>query len=113
VHEASTPPRRSPGPEALRELSFRANRDGLDAKLSMNGLMRPVREVAHHAIGIAGAYAADLGCWDALMRLRGLIERGNGAARQRFDERQGGMRLVLRQLADETMLSSHPAQAAA
>src|SRR3954451_25110762 len=113
VHEATAPPQRTLSAEALRELSFRACRDGLDARLMLDDGLRPAREVAHHAIELASAYAADLGCWDALMRLRGLIERGNGAARQRFDERQGGMRLVLRQLADETMLSSHPAQAAA
>ena len=102
VHEASAPPRRVPGPEALRELSFLATRDGLDAKLLLNGSLRPVREVAHHAVGIAGAYAADLGCWEELMLVHRLIERGNGAARQRPTRELGGMGLMLRRLADET-----------
>ena len=102
VHEATAPPTRGSSPEALRELSFRACRDGLDARLVVDGSVRPAREVAHHAIGLAGAYAADLGCWEELMSLHALIESGNGALRQRRHEREGGMRLVLRRLADET-----------
>jgi len=103
VHEATAPPSRGGSQEALRELSFRACRDGLDARLVLDGALRPAREVAHHAIGLAGAYAADLGCWEELMSLHALIETGNGAQRQRRHEREGGMRLVLRRLADETL----------
>lgn len=102
VHEASAPPRRGPGPEALRELSFRATRDGLDAKLLLNGSMRPVRELAHHAVGVAGAYAADLGCWDELMLVHRLLERGNGAVRQRLNAELGGTDLMLKRLVNET-----------
>lgn len=105
VHEASAPPRRGPGPEALRELSFRATRDGLDARLALDGSLRPLREVAHHAIGIAGAYAADLGCWEDLMLVHRLLERGNGAARQRMNAELGGVELMLRTLVDETVSS--------
>jgi glutamate---cysteine ligase / carboxylate-amine ligase len=103
VHEATAPPAPPESPEVLRELSFRACRDGLDARLVLDGSLRPAREVAHHAIGLAGAYAADLGCWDELMSLHALIEAGNGAIRQRRREREGGMRLLLRGLADETL----------
>lgn len=103
VHEASSPARRAPGPEALRELSFRATRDGLDAQLLLNGSLRPVREVAHHAVGIAGAYAADLGCWDELMLVHRLLERGNGAARQRLNAELGGPAQMLRELVRETV----------
>ena len=47
VHEATADrPRPRPGPEALRELSFRAARDGLDARLAVDGALLPVREVA-------------------------------------------------------------------
>jgi carboxylate-amine ligase len=102
VHEATATPRRGPSGEALRELSFRACRDGLDARLLLNGQLLPARELAHHAIGLAGAYAAELGCWDELMLLHRLIEHGNGAERQRRAEREGGLRLVLRRLADQT-----------
>jgi carboxylate-amine ligase len=102
VHEAGAPPQPAPGPEALRELSFRAARDGLDARLALEGRPLPVRVIARHAIAVAAAYAGDLGCWDELMRLHRMLEMGNGAQRQRRDGRQGGMRLVLRRLADET-----------
>lgn len=36
------------------------------------------------------------------MLLHRLLEDGNGAQRQRRHEREGGMRLLLRRLADET-----------
>ena len=102
VHEASAPPRRLPGPEALRELSFRATRDGLDARLWIEGGLRPVRDVALHAVAIASAYAADLGCWEELMLVHRLIERGNGAARQRANAVEGGVELMLQRAVEET-----------
>jgi len=102
VHEAGAGPQPAPSPEALRELSFRAARDGLDAQLRLDGRLQPARVLARHAVGLAAAYAADLGCWDELMLLHGMLENGNGAERRRRDERHGGMRLVLRRLADET-----------
>src|SRR4051794_12940207 len=106
VHEATTPPARGERAEVLRELSFRACRDGLDARLLLDGTLRPVREVACHAIELASAYAADLGCWNELMTLHDLLRDGNGAMRQRRHEHEGGMRLVLRRLADETLGTS-------
>src|SRR4051794_39307846 len=102
VHAATAPAQPGPSPEVLRELSFRATRDGLDAQLLLDGSLRPARELACHAIAIAGAYAADLGCWDELLLVHRLLEEGNGAQRQRRHERDGGMRLVLARLADET-----------
>jgi carboxylate-amine ligase len=103
VHEATAPPTgQSAGPETLRELSFRACRDGLDARLMLDDTLRPARELAVRAIALAGTYAADLGCWNELMLLHRLLEEGNGAERQRRDEREGGMRLLLRRLADRT-----------
>src|SRR3954468_21153202 len=102
VHEATPRPIRGSGNEVLRELSFRACRDGLEARLLLDGTLRPVREVACHAIEIASAYAADLGCWDELMSLHTMLAAGNGAVRQRRHEGEGGLRLMLRRLADET-----------
>jgi carboxylate-amine ligase len=102
VHAASAPTQPGPTPEGLRELSFRATRDGLDARLLLDGSLRPAREIAFHAITVAGAYAADLGCWDELMLLHRLLEEGNGAERQRRHEREGGMRMLLARLAHET-----------
>jgi glutamate---cysteine ligase / carboxylate-amine ligase len=106
VHEATAPPARGASPEVLRELSFRACRDGLEARLILEGGLRPAREVAHHAIELASAYAADLGCWDELMELHKVIEAGNGAIRQRRHAAEGGPRLLLRRLADETLASA-------
>src|SRR3954468_15024291 len=103
VHEATAPAGRAPSAEALRELSFRACRDGLDAQLWLDAALRPAPGVGHRAIALAGAYAADLGCWDELMLLHRLLAEGNGADRQRRNAREGGMRLVLRRLADETV----------
>jgi carboxylate-amine ligase len=103
VHEATAPPTCGASAEVLRELSFRACRDGLDARLLLGGTLRPAREVAYHAIELASAYAADLGCWDALLGLHTFIEAGNGAMRQRRHEADGGLRLLLRRLADETL----------
>jgi carboxylate-amine ligase len=103
VHEAKADTRREPTPELLRELDFRAGRDGLEARLLVDGDIRSVREIAYRAIAVAGAYAPDLGCWEALMALHRLLEEGNGAQRQRRNEREGGMRLMLRRLAEETL----------
>ncbi len=106
VHEATSCPHRGPSSEVLRELTFRAARDGLDAQLLHDGALRPARELACHAIALAAAYASDVGCWDELMLVHRLLERGNGAERQRRHVRAGGLRLVLRQLADETAAPS-------
>jgi carboxylate-amine ligase len=102
VHEATSRPHRGPSPEVLRELSFRAARDGLDAQLLHDGDLRPARELAHHAIALAVCYASELGCWEELMLIHRLLERGNGAERQRRHERAGGLGLVLKRLAGET-----------
>jgi hypothetical protein len=75
----------------------------LDAQLLLGDSLQPARELAHHAIELASAHAAELGCWEELMRLHTLVEAGNGAIRQRRHERDGGLPLVLRRLADETL----------
>jgi carboxylate-amine ligase len=106
VHEASSRPHRGPSVAVLRELTFRAARDGLDAQLLVDDTLRPAHEVACHAVALAGAYAADLGCWEELLLVHRLLERGNGAQRQRRHQRQGGLALVLRHLADETAAPS-------
>jgi carboxylate-amine ligase len=105
AHEATAPSVGETSAEVLREFSFRACRDGLEAQLLL-GTLRPARELACHAIELASAYAADLGCWDELMGLHALVETGNGATRQRRHEPEGGLRLLLRRLADETVRGS-------
>jgi carboxylate-amine ligase len=102
VHEATSAGRRGSAVEVLRECSFRAARDGLDAHLFSDGRLRPARDVAYHAITLAGAYAAELGCWDELMLVHRILEQGNGAQRQRREHAAGGMTRMLRRLAEET-----------
>ena len=62
-----------------------------------------MREVALHAVAIASAYAADLGCWEELMLVHRLLERGNGAARQRAHAAEGGVELMLQRAVEETV----------
>ena len=81
VHEATADrPAPAPGPEALRELSFRAARDGLGARLAVDGALLPVREVTFRALAVAGAHAAELGCWEEL-----IARAPDGRGRQRRD----------------------------
>ena len=75
-------------------------------------MLLPVREVAFHALAVAGAHATELGCWEELMLVHRTLEAGNGAIRQRLNAEHGGVRLMLRRLADETTLR-HPVACAA
>jgi glutamate---cysteine ligase / carboxylate-amine ligase len=103
VHEAGAPPTRDIGPEALRAMSFAANRDGLDARVPFDGAMLPVRNAAVLALALVGHQAVELGCWDELMLVQRLLERGNGAIRQRDAAATTGIPGALRMLAAETM----------
>jgi glutamate---cysteine ligase / carboxylate-amine ligase len=109
VHEATTAvsgPVLSP--EALRAASFAATRDGLDASVPFDGELVPVRHAAVLALTLVGHEAVSLGCWDELMHIRRLLERGNGAARQRQAAAESGMPGVLAMLARETMTNAEP-----
>jgi gamma-glutamyl:cysteine ligase YbdK (ATP-grasp superfamily) len=68
----------------------------------LRSALRPIREVACHAVALAGAYAADRGCWEELVLIHRLLETGNGAIRQRRHAEEGGVTLMLQRLADET-----------
>src|SRR3954451_3367890 len=89
VHEADAPPAPDIAPEALRAISFAANRDGLDAGLPFDGALLPVRNAAVLALALVVHYAVEVGCWDELMLVQRLLERGNGAVRQRPRRRRG------------------------
>jgi glutamate---cysteine ligase / carboxylate-amine ligase len=102
VHEAGAPPARHIGPEALRAMSFAANRDGLDALVPFDGAMVPVRNAAVLALALVGHHAVELDCWDELMLVQRLLERGNGADRQRRAAAEGGIDGSVRMLAAET-----------
>jgi glutamate---cysteine ligase / carboxylate-amine ligase len=110
VFEATGPSGPDLSPEALRAISFAATRDGLDAKVPFDGAMVPVRHAAVLALGLVGHAAAELGCWDELMLVQRLLERGNGAIRQRRAAGQGGMRGLLEHLVAETSQTAQPSR---
>src|SRR3954466_227908 len=103
VHEASAPPVPQLSPEALRAISFGAIRDGLEASVPFDGAMVPVRNATVLTLTLIGHEAVELGCWDELMLIQRLLERGNGAIRQRPAAAGPGMPGVLRLLAAETV----------
>jgi carboxylate-amine ligase len=88
--------------EAITESSFRAGRDGLDARVWWRGTIRPVREVAVEALAMAAPYARELGEDAALTEVRRILAEGNGAARMRGAHASGGMRAVLELLVRDT-----------
>jgi glutamate---cysteine ligase / carboxylate-amine ligase len=102
VHEASAPAERDIGPEALRAMSFAANRDGLDGRVPFDGAMVPTRNAAVLALALVGHQAVELDCWEELMLVQRLLERGNGAVRQRQAAAAAGIPAAVRMLAAET-----------
>jgi glutamate---cysteine ligase / carboxylate-amine ligase len=101
-HEALVADPDHPERELLDEATFRAIRDGLDARLSVGGPMRHVQDLAARAVAVAFPYAARAGCADALDQLERTLVAGNGAVRQRAAFADGGLPAVLRHLVDET-----------
>jgi carboxylate-amine ligase len=101
-HEALVADPVHPDRELLDEATFRAIRDGLDARLSLNGTMRHVQDLAARAVAVAFPYAARAGCADALDHVERVLVTGNGAVRQRAAFADGGLPAVLRRLVDET-----------
>jgi glutamate---cysteine ligase / carboxylate-amine ligase len=87
--------------EALVEASFAAHRDGLDARLPLDGTLRPAREVVRATLDLARPYARDLGDGDALEAIERIIAEGNGADRQRAAYARGGMAAMLELLVAE------------
>lgn len=81
--------------EALVEASFAAHRDGLDARLPLDGALRPAREVVRATLDLARPYARDLGDGDALEAIDRITTEGNGADRQRAAHARGGMAALL------------------
>ncbi len=93
---------RMPPTEALKESSFRAARDGIDATIWWRGAVRPMREVAADALATARPYARELDGEDALEEIERVLREGGGADRMRAAHAAGGMDGLLAQLADET-----------
>jgi carboxylate-amine ligase len=92
----------TPPTEALKESTFRAARDGVDATIWWRGAMRPIREVGADALELARCYAGDLDSDDALEEIERVLRGGGGADRMREAHAAGGMPGVLAQLADES-----------
>ncbi|MDO8212174.1 YbdK family carboxylate-amine ligase [Conexibacter sp. CPCC 206217] len=87
-----------PPGELLDEGVFRAARYGLDAKLpDAEGRLNPVPALLEELLATVGGHARELGCTDELESLRGLLERGGGAGRQRRAHAIGGMGALLRE----------------
>jgi carboxylate-amine ligase len=101
-HEALVADAGHPDRDLLDEATFRAIRDGLDARLSIGGPMRHVQDLAARAVAVAFPYAARAGCADALDHVEHMLVAGNGAMRQRAAFAAGGLRGVLRHLVAET-----------
>jgi carboxylate-amine ligase len=101
-HEAMVADRAHPPTELLDEASFRAIRDGLDARLSLGGPVQHLQALARQALDLAFGYAPALGCTLALEAVERLLAEGNGADRQRRAHAHGGMQQVLAELTAET-----------
>jgi carboxylate-amine ligase len=77
------------------EASFTAARDGLRARLPMDGVLRPAPEVARAALARARPHAAELGSDDELEGIERILAEGNGADRQRAAHARGAMPALL------------------
>jgi glutamate---cysteine ligase / carboxylate-amine ligase len=86
-------PPRWPATEAISESSFRAARDGLQARIWHETSLRPLAEVAQAALQRAP---------DAREGVERLVRDGGGAQRQRAAFARGGMPVLLRYLVDDT-----------
>jgi hypothetical protein len=88
--------------EAIVEASFAAHRDGLDARLPLDGRLRPARELVAATLAVARPYARELGTEAALDEVERIVAEGNGADRQRAAHARGGMPALLAWLAQES-----------
>jgi carboxylate-amine ligase len=90
--------------EVLSESSFRAGRDGIDARLQRQGQFRPVRQIAAEALALARPAVREVGSDAALEEIERVLREGNGADRQRAAYANGGIPAVLDQLVAETQV---------
>jgi carboxylate-amine ligase len=99
--EVDAPPRAWMARETLMQASFTASRDGLRARVPVDGSLRAVDEAARMALARVRPYADELDCADALQHVERILAEGNGADRQRAAHARGGMPAVLDLLVDE------------
>jgi glutamate---cysteine ligase / carboxylate-amine ligase len=103
LHEIHLRSSDHPSPEALEESCFRALRDGDRVRLHFEGRMQPLSRIAAVACERARPHIPDAAALDEVERI---VRDGNGARRQRRAHAQGGMRHLLRWLADATRPSA-------
>jgi carboxylate-amine ligase len=102
-HAAEADPEPDPPAEVLEEGGFRAARFGVHARLpDAEGRLRPVAELLHDALSVAGGHAQELGCVSELAGLPSMLTRGGGAGRQRAAYEIAGMDGLLRELTSLT-----------
>jgi carboxylate-amine ligase len=103
VMEAQRPPGGEPPPaEAIGWSSFRAARDGLEARIYHDGAFRSVTEAARDALARVRPFAAELCTDTALEGVERILREGGGAARQRAAHARGGMPALLAELVRAT-----------
>jgi len=101
--EAAEGPRVPPEPsETLAWASFRAMRDGVDARLLDDGRPVPLRVVLRRVLERLRPVARALGDEEALDGISRIAETGGGAGRRRRAFDRGGIRQQLEELAAET-----------
>jgi len=103
LHELEHPSTGDLSPEVLEETCFRALRDGDCARLQFEGRMRPLGQIAAVACERARRHIPDP---DALDEVDRIVRDGNGASQQRRAYAHGGMRHLLRWLAQATQSSA-------
>jgi carboxylate-amine ligase len=99
--EADRAPRAWMARETLMQASFVASRDGLRARVPLDGGTLPVPEAARAALARARPYLDELGSADVLEGVERILAEGNGADRQRAAHARGGMAALLALLVDE------------
>jgi carboxylate-amine ligase len=99
---AGPPPSQAVTGEALDWSSFRALRDGVDARILDRGELRPLANTARDAVDRIESIADEHGDGPALGAIEHLLATRGSARRQRRAFAEGGMRRLLRHLVDET-----------
>jgi glutamate---cysteine ligase / carboxylate-amine ligase len=95
-----------PSTEAIAWSSFRAARDGVDARILHGGRLVPLPEVARDVVARVAPHAREAGSEAALESVERILRGGGGAARQRAAFARDGMAGLLGQLVEWTAPTS-------
>jgi carboxylate-amine ligase len=91
-----------PPADAIAWSSFRAARDGLDARILHDGRLEPLAEATRTTVERIRPHARELGSEDALGGIERILREGGGAARQRAAHARGGTAAMVEALLAET-----------